>query len=96
MKQSVWLLLTVSLMLVVVVFTLQNSEVATIKVFVWETRASLSLILISTFSLGILATGAYFMPSLINLRVSLNKAKKKIAKLEADKGNSELDSKQPN
>jgi len=88
MKKPLSLIISVTLLILVVVFTLQNSSVSTIKLLFWEINASLSLMLIFTFTLGILVAVIVLTPIIIRLKKTGNKIYKKADKPENEESNS--------
>ena len=72
MKQ-VKLILAFSLLLLVVIFVLQNAEEVHISLWLWEVKSSMALVLFSTLALGVLV-GLLF--SVGGKRKSVDKEKK--------------------
>ena len=83
MKKTFYLILIAMLIILVVVFTLQNSDSVLIKFFYLEFSSSLSLIIFLTFVFGGLVAIIALSPSMIK-DSKLNKTmRKKIKQLES-------------
>lgn len=68
MKYSFALIASITILILTVIFTLQNTQVAHVKFLVWNTETSLSLILFITFSIGIIASVIALLPVIIKHR----------------------------
>lgn len=84
MRQATALIISISVLLITVIFTLQNAVATEIKLLFWNTEASLSLILFITLAIGILSAIIALTPHLLSLRSTISKQKKTIEKLEKD------------
>jgi uncharacterized integral membrane protein len=82
MKNATALIASVTILLLTVIFTLQNAEAAELKVLFWNTEASLSLILFITLAIGVLSAIIAFSPLVFSLRATKIELKKNIEKLE--------------
>jgi uncharacterized integral membrane protein len=79
MKNAAVLIISIMMLLVTVVFTLQNVQVIKVNCFFWSVESSLSLVLFITVGLGILAAIVGLLPIIFSLR-----AAKKNLKLEVE------------
>lgn len=68
MKNSAALIISVSILILIAVFTLQNAQMARIQFLFWTTEASLSLILFITFAVGILSAVIVLLPVIYRLK----------------------------
>lgn len=64
MKKTVSLVLAVILLMLVVIFTLQNTQAVRIDVFFWGFESSLALIIFATFTAGFLLGMLALLPRL--------------------------------
>ena len=76
MKKSFTLILAVIILIITVVFTLQNNIQIQLNLLFWEIEASLSLVLFSTLSIGILLAIGFLTPSIITLKRKWKEAEK--------------------
>ncbi len=81
MKNTIFLILLIILLLAVVIFTLQNTTGIEINIFIWQIRSSLALVLFSTFAAG-------FLVGLLALAPRALRAAPKKDKNELDRLNS--------
>ena len=65
MKRTASLIATIIILVLVVVFTLQNSEDITVDLFFWNFESSFALVLFITFALGVIAAILALLPLLI-------------------------------
>ncbi len=72
-------------LIAITIFTLQNSQVVAIKLFFWEAKASLSLILFTTFSIAILIAVVAVIPTIYHLKKLRNQSQKKVESLVEEK-----------
>jgi len=78
MNKPVTIILAGILLLLTVIFTIQNSAKAQIKLFFWDADISLSLILFSTLLIGILIGIFALIPTIFRLRKKVNKLKRSL------------------
>lgn len=76
------LFILLALSIVVVLFTLQNDDVAVVRFFQWQCESSLGLLLLITFALGILASFLASLPFRIRKHREISHQNKKIQELE--------------
>ena len=81
MKQITYILLTIFALLLIVVFTLQNTGEVRIALFFWDIKTSLALLIFSLFSLGVIVTAFILTPAIITLKSTLRKEKRIISEL---------------
>ncbi len=81
MKKLGTLIITAISLIAITVFTLQNSQIITIQLFLWEAEASLSLVLFTAFSIAILISVVAVIPTIYHLRKLKNKSQKKVESL---------------
>lgn len=82
MKKSSYLILTVALLILVVIFTLQNTEEVSIHILHWSLKTPLAILIFSMFAIGVVSTILFLTPSLIAMKIARAKSKKKISELE--------------
>ncbi|MCL5129288.1 lipopolysaccharide assembly protein LapA domain-containing protein [Algibacter sp. L4_22] len=69
MKQRItYITLTIIVLIFLVVFTLQNINKVTVSLLFWDIKMSLSLLIFSLFSLGVLTTIFILTPIIIALK----------------------------
>ncbi len=81
MKKLTTLTIAALSLIAITIFTLQNSQVVAIKLFFWEAKASLSMILFTTFSIAILITVVAVVPTIYHLKTLRNQSQKKVKTL---------------
>jgi uncharacterized integral membrane protein len=79
MKNAAILIFSIVMLLITVVFTLQNVQVIRVNCFFWSAEASLSLVLFITLAVGLLSAIIGLLPIIFSLR-----AAKKNLKLEIE------------
>ncbi|MBQ0733326.1 LapA family protein [Aquimarina celericrescens] len=72
-------------LIAITIFTLQNSQVVAVKLFFWEAKASLSLILFTTFSIAILIAVVAVVPTIYHLKKLRSQSQKKVKSLVEEK-----------
>jgi uncharacterized integral membrane protein len=82
MKQTIYTTLTIIALILIVVFTLQNTSEVSIDFLFWNIKTSLALLICSLFSLGVLIAIFMLTPIIIALKSSLKKDKKMISELQ--------------
>jgi uncharacterized integral membrane protein len=82
MKQTIYITLTIIALILIVVFTLQNTSEVSIDFLFWNIKTSLALLICSLFSLGVLIAIFMLTPIIIALKSSLKKDKKMISELQ--------------
>ena len=83
MKKTTALIASVTILLLTVIFTLQNAENAQLKVLFWNFEGSLALILFITLTIGIIAAVVAFFPLVLSLRSTNIELKKNREELKA-------------
>ncbi|GAA4272013.1 LapA family protein [Aquimarina gracilis] len=81
MKKLITLAISAIFLIAITVFTLQNSQVVEIQLFVWEAQASLSMILFTTFSIAILITVVAIVPTIYHLKKLRDQSQRKVKTL---------------
>ncbi len=84
MRKTLSLILIAVLMILIVVFTLQNSDQVLVKFFSYEFSSSLSLILFLTFALGFIIAVLVMSPGKINDNKTIKRLNKNIKGLEKE------------
>lgn len=82
MKQITYLGLSVIILILIVVFTLQNTKEVNIALLFWDIKISLALLIFSLLSLGVIVAIFILTPTIIVLKSTLKKDKKTISKLQ--------------
>ncbi|WP_320815664.1 LapA family protein [Flavobacterium sp.] len=82
MRQTTNLILTIITLILIVVFTLQNTNEVNITLLFWEIKTSLALLIFSIFSLGVIIAIFIFTPIIIALKSKLKKDEKIISELQ--------------
>jgi uncharacterized integral membrane protein len=82
MKQTIYITLTIVALILIVVFTLQNTSEVSIDFLFWNIKTSLALLICSLFSLGVLIAIFMLTPIIIALKSSLKKDEKMISELQ--------------
>ncbi|WP_223813554.1 lipopolysaccharide assembly protein LapA domain-containing protein [Polaribacter sp. IC066] len=77
-----YITLTIITLILIVVFTLQNTSEVRIDFLFWSIRISLALLICSLFSLGVLIAIFMLTPLIIALKSSLKKDEKTISELQ--------------
>jgi uncharacterized integral membrane protein len=88
MKKSILLTIAIVILIITVVFTLQNTIQIHINILFWNLETSLALLIFTTFSIGILVAIVFLTPSIINLKRMLNESKSKTNQLIEKEKNS--------
>ena len=60
MKQKTYLVLTIIILILIVVFTLQNTKEVSITLLFWNIKTSLPLLIFSLFGLGAITAFIFF------------------------------------
>jgi len=76
MKKSISLIISITVLVLAVIFTLQNAGVIQVKILFWSLEASLSLILILTFAIGAISALVVILPIIFTLTKTKNKLMK--------------------
>jgi uncharacterized integral membrane protein len=76
MKHSTYLIVTITTLILILIFTLQNTNEVSITLLFWNIKTSFALLLFSLFSIGVLITVFILTPIIITLKSTLKKAKK--------------------
>ncbi len=82
MRHSTYLVLTISTLLFIVLFTLQNTNEVNITLLFWNIKTSLALLIFSIFSFGVIIAIFVLTPVIITLKSTLKKEEKIISKLQ--------------
>jgi uncharacterized integral membrane protein len=80
----IFLILSLLIIALVVVFAVQNTALTTVNFFVWTFQGSLALILLIALSAGVLISLLASLPTMVNNRLTLRSHKKKLVELEAN------------
>ena len=64
-----------------ILFALQNTNLVTIQLFIWEYRQSLALILLGSFAIGVIVGLLVSVPAMIRRNVRISQAQTQIDKL---------------
>lgn len=83
MKKTMAIIVSVTTLLLTVIFTLQNAEDAQLSVLFWKVEASLALILFITLTIGVVSAVVALLPVVMSLRTSKVELKKINEKFEA-------------
>jgi uncharacterized integral membrane protein len=78
MKKASILMVTVIIILLTAVFTLQNAQVIIVNFFFWSFEASLSLILFVTYAIGLFSAIVGLLPTIIFRKETKNGLNNKI------------------
>jgi uncharacterized integral membrane protein len=79
---QVFLLVSLLIAAVAVVFALQNTEMITVHFFFWNFQGSLALILLTALATGAVASSFASLPSLFKANWTIGSQKKAIEELE--------------
>jgi len=79
---QLWLIMSIVIAMIVVVFALQNAVPITVSFLTWKFESSLALLLLITIALGVLMSALVSMPSKIKKMKLISNQKKKIQELE--------------
>ncbi len=82
MKKPIYLILAIILLILIVLFTLQNTTEIDIKFLFWHVVASQVILIFFTFSFGVLLAVLLLLPTIIKLKKKLRMAKKVQQKIE--------------
>jgi uncharacterized integral membrane protein len=72
----IFLILSLLIIALVVVFAVQNTALTTVHFFVWTFQGSLALILLIALSAGVLISLLVSLPTMVNNRLTLRSHKK--------------------
>lgn len=88
MKKTFALIISTVILLLTVIFTLQNSQIANVDFNFWNTEASLSLILFITISNGLITAIIALAPVIFSLKSDVKRLKKEqLEVFESDQDN---------
>ena len=73
MKQKTYFGLTIIILLLIVVFTLQNTNEVSITLLFWNVKISLALLIFSLFGLGVITAFIFILRPRINTHKSKSK-----------------------
>jgi uncharacterized integral membrane protein len=82
---QIFIIIALVIALVAVLFALQNLTVVTVTFFIWNTHASLALVLLVTLAVGVLISLLASLPGLIHGKWTTSGQKKKLAVLENER-----------
>jgi uncharacterized integral membrane protein len=82
MKKTTYLIITVIILILVVIFTLQNTSEINVNLFIWDIKTSLALLMFSLFSFGVVVALFVIAPTLIALKSTIKKDEKTISELQ--------------
>ncbi len=80
------LLFSLAMSVVAVLFAAQNAQTVQVHFLHWYFEGSLALILLMTFSVGVIAAFLFSLPGRIKCRIELTKLRQKTAGPATDKG----------
>jgi uncharacterized integral membrane protein len=76
MKKTYYLIATILALILVVIFTLQNTEEVVVTVFFRDISTSKALLIFSLFSLGVMFALLLLTPTVLSLRKKMKKDEK--------------------
>lgn len=76
MKRPTYLILAIIFLVLIVIFTLQNTNEMDVKVFIWDIYVSQAILIFSVFSAGVLLAISLMLPTIIRLKREVKSAKK--------------------
>ncbi|MBC8343880.1 MAG: DUF1049 domain-containing protein [Bacteroidetes bacterium] len=82
MRKTILLTLAIVILILTVVFTLQNTSEIQVNLLFWNIKTSSALLIFVSFSLGILLAISFLTPSIINLKRQLHESKSIIKKFK--------------
>lgn len=82
MKHSTYLVLAIITLILIVLFTLQNTSEVNVTLIIWNIKTSLALLIFSLFSFGVVVAIFILTPIIIGLKSRLIKDKKIISDLQ--------------
>lgn len=85
MKKSTNLVFTIIILILIVLFTLQNTGEVSITLFLWNIETSLALLIVSIFSFGIIIAIIVLTPRNMALRSALKENEKIISEFQKNK-----------
>jgi uncharacterized integral membrane protein len=77
MRKSIYLILTITLLILVVVLTLQNTGEVSIRLLFWHLYIPLAILIFAMFALGVIVTILTLTPSLIATKVARIRSQRK-------------------
>jgi uncharacterized integral membrane protein len=82
MKRTTYLVLTLISLILIVLFTLQNTSEVRVNLLFWNIKTTLALLIFSLFSFGVLIAIFILVPVIMTLKSTLKKDKKIISDLQ--------------
>ncbi len=76
MKRPAYLLLAIIFLVIIVIFTLQNTNEMDVKVFFWDIYVSQAILIFSVFSVGVLLAILLMLPTIMRLKKEVKTVKK--------------------
>ncbi len=76
MKRPAYLLLAIIFLVIIVIFTLQNTNEMDVKVFFWDIYVSQAILIFSVFSAGVLLAILLMLPTIMRLKKEVKTVKK--------------------
>jgi uncharacterized integral membrane protein len=76
MKKPIIMILSAVMLILTIIFTLQNAEDVLITYFFWDGTSSLSLLLFMTLAIGIISAVMLLVPLIAHLNRTIEEAKK--------------------
>ena len=79
---TIYLIVALIILIITVIFALQNAVSVTISFLVWEFTGSLSLVLLGTLAVGLLIGWLVLTPSMLKNAFTISTQRKRITTLE--------------
>jgi len=83
---QIFIILSLVIAIIAVVFALQNLVTVTVSFLFWSVNSSLALVLLVTLAAGVLISLLASLPGLVRGKWTASGTKKKLATLEAERG----------
>jgi len=81
---TIYLIVALIILIITVIFALQNAVSVTISFLVWEFTGSLSLVLLGTLTVGLLIGWLVLTPSMLKRAFTISTQRKRITALEKE------------
>jgi len=81
---TIYLIVALIILIITVIFALQNAVSVTISFLVWEFTGSLSLVLLGTLAVGLLIGWLVLTPSMLKNAFTISTQRKRITALEKE------------
>ncbi|MGD9092070.1 MAG: lipopolysaccharide assembly protein LapA domain-containing protein [Anaerolineales bacterium] len=79
---QIFLFIALLIMLVAIIFAVQNTEPTQVQFLAWKTEGSLALVLLLTLLAGVLISYFFSLPSKLRDKLTIRSQSKKITQLE--------------